>query len=108
MKEGPLFVEQLSKMRLLPKLYGQEISSVFKQKYHGHITIIPDLIWDEKFGTWCDEVIVEGVTGIIAVKAIMNPTVKDMIHYIAGGQRAVWPAIRKIDHLITIERWYDM
>lgn len=43
-------VEQLSKMKLLPRLYGQEISSVFKQKYHGHITLIPELTWDETFG----------------------------------------------------------
>ena len=27
----------LSKMKLLPKFYGQDISSVFRQKYHGNV-----------------------------------------------------------------------
>lgn len=37
-------------MKLLPRLYGQEISSVFKQKYHGHITIVPELRWGDTLG----------------------------------------------------------
>ena len=45
-----LFLEQLSKMKLLPRFYGQEISSVFKQKYYGHITMVPHMRWSETFG----------------------------------------------------------
>ncbi len=52
----------LSKMGLLPKLYGHDISAVFRQKYHGNVTIVPRMRVEDSLG----------------VKAIMNPTVEDM------------------------------
>ena len=56
----------LSKMGLLPTLYGNDISKMFSQKYHGDVTIVPDMKIDESLG----------------VKAIMNPTVRDMESYL--------------------------
>ena len=34
-------VLNLSRLGLFPKLFGQDISKVFKQKYHGNVTIVP-------------------------------------------------------------------
>ncbi len=56
----------LSKMGLLPKLYGQDISAVFRQKYHGNVTIVPRMRVEDSLG----------------VKAIMNPSVADMKIYL--------------------------
>lgn len=53
-------------MGLLPTLYGNDISKMFSQKYHGDVTIVPDMKIDESLG----------------VKAIMNPSVKDMESYL--------------------------
>lgn len=77
----------LSKMGLLPKLYGQDISSMFKQKYHGNVTIVPQMRIEDSLG----------------VKAIMQPTVDDMKHYISKGRKAAWPHLRRIKHMLSVE-----
>ena len=53
-------------MGLLPKFYGQDISALFKQRYHGDVTIVPDMKVEESLG----------------VKAIMHPSKEDMTSYI--------------------------
>lgn len=80
--------EQLKNMKLLPRLYGQEINGVFKQKYHGHITIVPELRWGDTFG----------------INAIVNPQVTDMQQYLRGGEQATWSGLRQINHVLCIER----
>lgn len=85
-------IERLSKMKLLPKIYGQEFSGIFKQRYHGHVTVVPQLTWKEAFG----------------VSAIQNPTVRDMQHYLLDGARAVWPLMQKMRLLLQVEIWCDM
>lgn len=97
---------------MLPKLYGQDIRALFKQKYHGDVTIVPDMKIEEKLG----------------VKAIMHPSAKDMNSYIqydnsfflsfflslyfhylylfliySGGRKATWPHLLKIKHLLLFE-----
>lgn len=32
---------KLSRLGLFPKIFGQDISKVFKQKYHGNLTLVP-------------------------------------------------------------------
>lgn len=80
---------QLSKMGIMPKLYGHDISSVFKQIYHGNITIVPQMKVEETIG----------------IKAIMHPTKKDMQCYIRGGRKASWPHLRHVNHLLCLESW---
>lgn len=53
-------------MGVLPKLYGQDMSALFKQRYHGDVTIVPDMKIEESLG----------------IKAIMHPTKEDMKGYI--------------------------
>jgi hypothetical protein len=77
----------LSKMGLMPKLYGHDISSVFKQVYHGNVTIVPQMKVEESLG----------------VKAIMHPSKEDMRAYIRGGRKASWPHLRRVKHLLCLE-----
>jgi hypothetical protein len=56
----------LATMGVLPKLYGQDISALFKQRYHGDVTIVPDMKIEESLG----------------VKAIMHPSKRDMEAYL--------------------------
>ena len=81
-------VLNLSRLGLFPKLFGQDISKVFKQKYHGHVTIVPRMNMGQ----------------IIGVKALLNPTVEDMDHYLKNGQQAAWPYIDLIKHLLSLEQ----
>ena len=80
-------VLNLSRLGLFPKLFGQDISKVFKQKYHGNVTIVPRM----------------NIMQIIGVKALLNPTFEDMQHYLKNGQQAAWPHIHQIKHLLAIE-----
>jgi hypothetical protein len=54
---------QLAELGLLPKVFGQDLSGVFRQRYSGHITVVP------KFRT----------SEMIGLKAFMNPTIDEMV-----------------------------
>jgi TAG lipase/steryl ester hydrolase/phospholipase A2/LPA acyltransferase len=80
--------QALAKLGLLPTFFGQNVSGVFKQKYHGDVTIVPKFKLAESFG----------------LKAVMNPPVEDMRHYITGGQQATWPHVNRIKHMMRTEK----
>ena len=40
---------------------------------------------------------------VIGVKALLNPTVDDMKHYLANGQAAIWPYSTLISHMVGVE-----
>jgi len=61
---------KLSRLGLFPKVFGQYISKIFKQKYHGNLTIVPRFTTTQTFG----------------LKALSNPTVKDMEVYLKYSQ----------------------
>ncbi|KAE8888864.1 hypothetical protein PF005_g19307 [Phytophthora fragariae] len=84
-------LKMLAFLGLFPKIYGHQFSSYFKQNFSGNVTIIPDFRFLESIG----------------IKAILNPTVQDMTHYIESGQRAVWPKLAYIRHLCSIEKCLD-
>ncbi|EEY55100.1 patatin-like phospholipase, putative [Phytophthora infestans T30-4] len=84
-------LKMLAFLGLFPKIYGHQFSSYFKQNFSGNVMIIPDFRFLESIG----------------IKAILNPTVQDMTHYIEGGQRAVWPKLAYIRHLCSIEKCLD-
>jgi hypothetical protein len=48
---------------------------VFKQKYHGNLTLVPRFTAMQTFG----------------LAALANPSVKDMEQYLKFGQIAAWP-----------------
>lgn len=66
---------KLGRLGLFPKIFGQDMSKVFKQKYHGNLTLIPRFTAAQTFG----------------LKALVNPTVKEMEGYLKYGQLAAWP-----------------
>lgn len=82
---------KLSRLGLFPKLFGQDISKVFKQKYHGNLTIIPRFTTAQTFG----------------LKALSNPTVKDMEGYLKYSQIATWPYLNAIRDMTRTEKALD-
>ena len=69
---------KLSRLGLFPRIFGQDMSKVFKQKYHGNLTLVPRFTAMQTFG----------------LKALVNPTVRDMEGYLKYGQAAAWPFLR--------------
>jgi len=69
---------QLSRLGLFPRLFGQDMSKVFKQRYHGNLTIVPRFTPAQTFG----------------LKTLSNPSVKDMEGYLLHGQIATWPFLK--------------
>ncbi|KAG7348548.1 patatin-like phospholipase [Nitzschia inconspicua] len=82
---------KLSRLGLFPKLFGQDISKVFKQKYHGNLTLVPRFTAMQTFG----------------LAALVNPTVTDMENYLKFGQIAAWPYLCVIRDMISLERALD-
>lgn len=70
----------LSRLGLFPKIFGQDISKVFKQKYHGDLTLVPRFTTMQVFG----------------LKALVNPTYDDMEVYLQNGQSSAWPYLRYV------------
>ncbi|CAJ1941726.1 unnamed protein product [Cylindrotheca closterium] len=82
---------KLGKLGLFPKIFGQDISKVFKQKYHGNLTLVPRFTAAQTFG----------------LKALVNPSVKEMEGYLKYGQVAVWPYVSVIRDMIRLEKSLD-
>jgi predicted acylesterase/phospholipase RssA len=82
---------KLSRLGLFPRIFGQDISKVFKQKYHGNLTLVPRFTTMQTFG----------------LKALSNPTVRDMENYLKYGQIAAWPYVNVISDMIRLERALD-
>eukprot|EP00934_Nitzschia_sp_Nitz4_P004631 Nitzschia sp. Nitz4//scaffold181_size46380//4021//6696//NITZ4_007169-RA/size46380-processed-gene-0.19-mRNA-1//1//CDS//3329539486//4621//frame0 len=82
---------KLSKLGLFPRIFGQDISKVFKQKYHGNLTLVPRFTTAQTFG----------------LKALVNPTKKEMEGYLKYGQMAAWPYLGVIRDMIRLEKALD-
>mmetsp|Transcript_6555 Transcript_6555/g.16851 ORF Transcript_6555/g.16851 Transcript_6555/m.16851 type:complete len:945 (-) Transcript_6555:71-2905(-) len=82
---------KLSRLGLFPRIFGQDISKVFKQKYHGNLTIVPRFTTMQTFG----------------LNALSNPDVKDMEVYIGNGEIATWPYLNAIRDMIRLEKVID-
>ncbi|KAL7508063.1 hypothetical protein ACHAXN_005152 [Cyclotella atomus] len=80
-------VLNLSSLGLFPKLFGQDVTKVFKQKYYGNLTLVPRFTTMQIFG----------------LKAFQNPTVEDMDIYLQDGQIAAWPYLRVIKEMLRLE-----
>lgn len=82
---------KLSRLGLFPRLFGQDVSKIFKQKYHGNLTIVPRFTTMQTFG----------------LKALSNPTMKDMDGYLKYSQIATWPYLNAIRDMIRLEKSLD-
>ncbi|KAL7560178.1 hypothetical protein ACA910_016607 [Epithemia clementina (nom. ined.)] len=82
---------KLSRLGLFPRIFGQDISKVFKQKYHGNLTIVPRFTTMQTFG----------------LHALSNPTAEDMKNYIKYGEIATWPYLNAIRDMIRLEKVID-
>lgn len=82
---------KLSRLGLFPKVFGQDISKVFKQKYYGNLTIVPRFTTMQTFG----------------LQALSNPTLKDMEGYLKHGQVATWPYLNAIRDTLRLEKALD-
>mmetsp|Transcript_31629 Transcript_31629/g.38712 ORF Transcript_31629/g.38712 Transcript_31629/m.38712 type:complete len:788 (+) Transcript_31629:102-2465(+) len=78
----------LSRLGLFPKIFGHDVSQVFKQKYHGNITIVPRFTRRQVFG----------------LQVLVNPTKEDMQVYLKNGQMATWPYIECIEQMLRLEK----
>ncbi|RYG40932.1 hypothetical protein EON68_03650, partial [archaeon] len=76
----------LAHMRLLPKFFGAELSSVLTQRYSGDVTIVPH---QPMLSQW---------------RALSQPSEQDMANYIRAGERATWPHLAHIRTLVLIEK----
>jgi predicted acylesterase/phospholipase RssA len=82
---------KLSRLGLFPRIFGQDISKVFKQKYFGDLTLCPRFTTMQVFG----------------LKALSNPSLEDMKVYLKYGQLAAWPYLNAIRDMIRLEKALD-
>ena len=77
---------KLAKIGLFPRVFGQNMSGVFVQRYVGNVTIAPRLSVMDNF------------------RAIQHPTEKDMRRYLAVGSQALYPKVETIQHQMLVEQ----
>ncbi len=68
----------LGHLGMLPNMFGTDVSGLFKQKFHGNITISPRFPMVHAFG----------------LSTFVHPNEDEMKVYLQGGQSAVWPYVR--------------
>lgn len=84
-------VLNLSQLGLFPRIFGQDVTKIFKQKYYGNLTLVPRFTTMQIFG----------------LKSLVNPTVADMEIYLQNGQLAAWPFLRVLKEMLRIEKSID-
>jgi hypothetical protein len=77
----------LANQLLLPRFFHWFSQVLLVLRYHGDVTMTPEFTPTESIG----------------LKAVLNPTVADMEHYISGGERAAWPHINRIRFMMRTE-----
>jgi len=92
---------RLSKLRLIPHIFGQDISKVFRQKYSGDVTIVPHISLFDNFKVCTTATLASrGVSCLVrhglktvcacaglSVQVISHPDDEDMRRYILEGER---------------------
>lgn len=81
----------LARLGLFPRIFGQDVSDVFKQKYHGNITLVPKFTMMQVFG----------------LQILSNPSVQDMELYLESGQKSAWPYLESIKTMVRLEQAID-
>ncbi len=72
-------------LELLPKIFGNDFSNLFLQKFEGSVTIVPPIT----FGDY--------------MKLVTDPDRQKMAEYINGGQEKTWAKMSMINNRLKIE-----
>jgi len=81
---------KLARLRLLPRMFGQDVHGMFTQRYRGHVTIAPGK------GRFLD-----------SFKALSHPSEDDLAYYVLVGERATWPHLPHVCALMAMEQALD-
>ncbi len=81
---------KLARLRLLPRMFGQDMHGMFTQRYRGHVTIAPGK------GRFLD-----------SFKALSHPSEEDLAYYVLVGERATWPHLPHVRALMAMEQALD-
>jgi len=76
----------LQDLNLLPRVFGQDWTCVFLQKFGGTLTIVPY----QRLGDY--------------LAVIADPTRASMAAYMLGGERVTWPKLSMIANRVRIEQ----
>jgi TAG lipase/steryl ester hydrolase/phospholipase A2/LPA acyltransferase len=76
---------KLAKIGLFPRVFGNNMSGVFVQRYVGNVTIAPPLSIMDNF------------------RAIQHPSILDMKRYLLVGAQTTWPKLDTIRHMMLLE-----
>lgn len=82
-------IRKLAKLKMIPRIFGEDVSGMVLQKYRGDINIYPKLALIDHFNV------------------IRHPDVEDMKRYIRRGERSTWPHIHNLEKNICIEQTLD-
>ena len=110
-------VLNLSRLHLFPRFFGQDITKVFKQRYTGTITIVPKMsilqvrerdVAKRRASLFLTNLlslprVPRRSSQVLGIKALLNPTVEDMQHYLKNGAQAAWPWVEFIRHSVKVE-----
>jgi hypothetical protein len=109
----------LSQFGLLPKLFGNDLSKMFRQRYYGDLTLVPKFTTAHKcksaekskdatvFRLTLLMILFSFSVYVVGLSILSNPTEKDMDVYLQGGQEAAWPFIRSLQEMLHLERAID-
>lgn len=77
------------KLKAIPAVYGQNLDRFAVQNFTGDCTIVPRIPLTLRF------------------KILSHPTDGDMREYISIGEKATWPHLEHIKHVLKIETEID-
>jgi TAG lipase/steryl ester hydrolase/phospholipase A2/LPA acyltransferase len=79
-------VRKLAKMKLIPRVFGEDVNAIVLQKYRGDINIYPKLKMIDNFS------------------AIQHPDAQDMDRFIRDGMKSAFPHLWAIKNSFAIEK----
>merc|ERR1719242_2972809 len=82
-------LDRLVKLKAIPAVYGQNFDRFAVQNFTGDCTIVPRIPLTLRF------------------KILSHPTDRDMVEYISIGEKATWPHLEHIKHVLKIESLID-
>ncbi len=77
------------RLKAIPAVYGHNFDKFARQNFTGNITIVPKVPLSLRF------------------KLLSHPTEEDMVQYIEIGEKASWPHLEHIGHVLLIEKLID-
>jgi TAG lipase/steryl ester hydrolase/phospholipase A2/LPA acyltransferase len=82
-------VRKLAKLKLIPRIFGEDVTAIVLQKYRGDINIYPKLTMVDNFNV------------------IRHPEKEDMVRYIRDGMQSAFPQLWAVQTNMYIEKLLD-